>query len=77
MRINIFIASKYTQKEKNYLVFKLIDEIVDSDSSLKLIKDNFLDESIEETQVQEVNILLDSPHPPHPLKFFNPVFDLG
>ena len=42
-----------------------------------LIKMNFLNEPIEEIQVQEVNALLDSPHPPYPLEFINPIFDTG
>ena len=51
MRINILLPQNTTQKEENYSIVELIDEIVESDSSLKLIKDDFLDEPIEETQV--------------------------
>ena len=48
MRINIFNASKYAQKEESCSVINLIDKIVEIDSSLDLMKDNFLDEPIEE-----------------------------
>ena len=51
VKINIFNASEYTQKEENNSVIDLIDEIVEIDSSFKLIKDDFLDESIEKIQV--------------------------
>ena len=77
VKINILNASKYTQKEKNYSVVEIIDEIVESNASIKLIKDDFLDEPIEKIQVQEVNTLFDSPHPPYPLEFINPIFDMG
>ena len=63
MRINILNTSKYTQKENNYSIVELIDAIIESDSSLKLIKDDFLNKPIEETQVQKVNTLIDSSHP--------------
>ena len=51
VRINVFNSSKYVQKEESY-----------SDSS-DLMKDDFLDEPIEEIQVQKMKVLLDSPHP--------------
>ena len=70
VRTYIFNILKYIQKEESYS--DLIYEVVESNSSLDLIKDDFLDESIEETQVQKVNALLDSPHP---LKFFSPIFN--
>ena len=51
VRINVFNSSKYVQKEENYF------------DSLDLMKDDFLDEPIEEIQVQKMKVLLDSPHP--------------
>ena len=58
VRINIFNTLKYTQKEESCLIIDLIDEIVESNSSLDLMKDDFLDELIEETQNLKVNVLL-------------------
>ena len=51
VKINIFNASKYTQKEENCSVINLIDEIVETDFSFELIKDNFLNEPIKEIQI--------------------------
>ena len=67
VRINIFNASKYTQKEESCLVIDLIDETVEINFFLDLMEDDFLNEPIEETQNQEVNALLNSPHPVHSL----------
>ena len=44
------------------MIIDLIDEIVETDSSLDLMKDNFLDEPNEETQNQEVNALIHLTH---------------
>ena len=80
MRINILLPQNTTQKEENYSIVELIDKIIESNFFLKLIKDDFLDEPIEETQVQEVNALLDSSHashPPNPQEFFYSIFDPG
>ena len=67
VRINIFNASKYAQKEESCSIIDLIDEIVETNSSLDLKKEDFLDKPIEETQNQEMNALFDSPHPAHSL----------
>ena len=50
VKINIFNVSKYAQKEESYSIIDLIDEIVESDSSLDFMKDDFLDEPIEESK---------------------------
>ena len=54
-------------------MIELIDELVESDSSSNLMDDN---ELIEEAQVQEVNVLLDSPHP-SPSMIIEPLPDIG
>ena len=63
VRINIFNTSKFACEKENCSMIGLIDEIVESEFSSNLMKD---DEPIDETQVQEVNALLDSPQPLHP-----------
>ena len=58
VKINIFNASKWTHEEENCSVVELVDEIVESDFSSKLVEE--LTQSPQETQ--EVNALLDSSH---------------
>ena len=59
VRINIFNTPKIFCEEEHCSIINLIDEIVESESSSNLLKDN---EPFNETQVQEI---FDSPQPLH------------